>query len=40
MDAIAPGGMSTAGDPLAASGDQRLAEESTAYFSELLSYPL
>ena len=37
MAAIAPSGLGAAPDPLAASG---LAEESAAYFSELLSYPL
>lgn len=37
MAAIASSGLGAAPDPLAASG---LAEESAAYFSELLSYPL
>lgn len=40
MAAIAQNGLGAGPDPLAAPSDQRLAEESAAYFSELLSYPL
>lgn len=40
MAAIAANGLGRAPDPLVPAGDQPFAEESAAYFSELLSYPL